>query len=894
MSNKYSPNISLRKERERQNWTHADVAEKIGLPDPHSVGRWERGVVFPGPRYRRELCRVFGKSMVELGLLKPQQDNTNDALETIPSWKIPPLPTPLIGRDQDVEEVCALLKRPDVRLVNLLGAGGVGKTSLALRVAQVMQPDFPEGGCFISLASVTDPALVLSTCAKELGLEESMSVSLIEQLKTTLQDMQFLLVLDNFEQVRWAVGDVADLLAACPGLKVLVTSRAVLNLPIEHQFLVQSLALPDLTQEEPAEDLLSYSSIALFMERLQATSPRFPITPSHVQTIAQICIRLDGLPLAIELAVPRLKLLSPQHLLERLSGGFQVLQSGAPTQPERHKTLYKTITWSYDLLDADEKWLLRRLAILIGGGTLDTIEALFMERAHPSFDVLNTLSSLLDQSLIQCVEGHGGEVRFTLLEIVRDYGLACLHQEGEFDEVQRTYALHYLALAEKAYSYLEGAQQAEWLGILDAELGNLRSALQWFVEQREGELALRFGNAFGKFCGLRGYWSEERRWLQVVLDLPEAAPPTRTRARVLRRAGHLAYRLRDLSTAHAWFEESVRLSREFGDQYNLAGALIGLGWVQHRWNDVESAERSLEESLLAARASGDQWSLANALESLGRFAYSQGDIVRARNLLEESISLSRAHLDNESLVRALSTLVSLEISSDRLPQAQALAEESFQLARDLGTRPLIALALDNLVNVAMTRGQYERALNLVSERIALAQTLGDTPTIVAMHLKLGEIALQQGESSWAFELVQESLSFFRQRADHPNMAIALGILGDIERAREHFGQAMSSYKEALSLYVKTGNKTIVARHLIHLAELCKKCCGQVEYVAHILSVAEIWRTPLPPILGNDYEKMVEWLRTQISETAFREMQSKEHAVTLEQLLSLLEPCAASK
>jgi predicted ATPase/transcriptional regulator with XRE-family HTH domain len=886
MSNKYSPNILLKKERERQNWTHADVAEKIGLPDPHSVGRWERGVVFPGPRYRRELCHLFGKSMVELGLLKAQQDNTNDSLDHTPSWKIPPLTTPLIGREQDVEEVCALLKRPDVHLVNLLGAGGVGKTSLALRVAQVVQPDFPEGGCFISLAAVTDHAFVLSTCAKELGLEETISVSLIEQLKTTLQDIQFLLVLDNFEQVRWAVRDVADLLAACPGLKVLVTSRAVLQLPIEHQFLVQPLALPDLTQQEPAEDLLSYSSIALFMERLQAISPKFPITPSNVQAIAQICIRLDGLPLAIELAVPRLKLLSPQLLLERLSGGFQVLTSGSLIQPERHKTLYKTMTWSYDLLEADEKWLLRRLAIFVGGGTLDTIEELFNECAHQPLDVLNTLSSLLDQSLVLCVEGHGGETRFTLLEIVRDYGLACLQQEGEFKEVQCTHALHYLALVEKAYPHLEGAQQAEWLSILDAELGNLRSALQWFIEQKEGELALRFGNTFGKFCGLRGYWSEERRWLQVVLDLPEAAPPTRGRARVLRRAGHLAYRFRDLSTAHAWFEESVRLSREFDDPYNLAGALVGLGWVQYRGNNIGAAEKSLEESLLAARASGDQWSLANALESLGRFTYSQGDIVKARNLLEESISLSRALLDKESLTRELKTLVALEISSDRLSQAESLAEESFQLARELGTRPLIALALDSLVEVAMACGQYERALNLVSERIALAQNLGDTPTIVAMHLKLGEIALQQGEPSWGFELVQESLGFFRQRADYPNMAIALGVLGDVQRAREHFGQAMSFYKEALSLDVKTGNKATVAKHLIHLAQLCQKC-EQIDYVAHILSVAEIWHTPLPPTLMNDYKKMVEWLRTQIDEMACKEMQSREHAMTLEQLLNLL-------
>jgi predicted ATPase len=879
----YPSNNLLKRERERRNWTHADVAEKIGLPDPHSVGRWERGVVFPGPRYRRELCRIFGKSMAELGLIRPQESNRPDDSRT---WNIPLLTAPTIGREQDVGEVCALLQRSDVRLVTLLGVGGIGKTRLALSVAQEMQPYFPDGGYFTSLASITDPALVLPTCAKELGLKESQALSPIEQLTGTLRDKQVLLVFDNFEHVRPAARDVADLLASCPGLKVLVTSRALLHLPIEHEFYVSPLEFPDFAQQMTAEDLLSYPSIALFVERVRTILPDFPITQSNLQTIAEICIRLNGLPLAIELAAPRIKALSPQRLLEQLPRRFEVLKSMLQALPERQKTSYKSMTWSYDLLNVDEKWLFRRLSIFLDGGTLDAIEELFSRRSAQTLDVLSTLSSLVDQNMVQRRELREGGIRFTMLETVRDYGLDGLHQEGEFEIVQQAHALYYLKFAEKAQMHLKGAKQEEWLKTLDAELGNLRTALQWFVDHKEGELALRFCEAFGKFCGLRGYWSEERHWLQLVLDLPETSQPTAIRALVLRRAGHLAYRFRDLPAARAWFEESVRLSQQFGDQYNLVGALSGLGRVQNRENDSSSARRSLEESVTVARAYGDKWVLANALESLGSFTYSQGDIVRARRLLEESITLSRALSDKESLSRGLTTLVSIELSLDRLPQAESLAKESFRLAKKLGTEPLIALALDSLIEVALFRSQYERAQELVNQRIALAQALGDTPTILKKRLFLGEIAVEQGNPSWALPLIQESLLFFRQQADHANTGTALEILGDIELARENFEQAKTFYKEALYLYVRTRNKKTVAKSLIRLAKLFKKR-GQTEHVVHILRVTEVWRNPVPPTFGNDYEKIVDWLRNQLGERAFLEMPFKERAITLEQLLSLL-------
>src|SRR5438132_1180810 len=688
------PNFRLREAREQRGLAHKDVADLIGLPDSHTVGRWERGESFPQPHYRQKLTHLFGKSAEELGLVKARFDELTQQSEAPPEpsesrqtpqyiWKIPHPFSSFIGREQDIVTVSNLLKRTSVHLLTLLGPGGVGKTRLSIQIANTMREHFIGGVCFVSLASIGDPMLVLPTIAQAFGMQESGSQSIIEQIKSVLRDTSFLLVLDNFEQVVTAAPLVEELLTACPGLKVLVTSRTVLNLQAEHEYPIAPLVTPDPAQLTAPGSLIQYPAVALFVQRAQTILPTFQLTQSNAQAVAKICMRLDGLPLAIELAAARIKLLPPQALLAQLAQDFQLLKSELRNLPVRQHTLYNTIKWSYDLLDEQEQ-----------------------------------------------------------------------------------------------------------------EKQNLRAALTYLIQQKEAERSLRYCEAFGKFCGLRGYWREEQYWLKTVLALPWSLEARAIRARVLRRAGHLAYRLRDLVLARSLLEESVALSRVQDDKQNLAGALVNLGWVLYRQNDISIASTLLHESVAAARVSGDRWALANALESLGRLAHFQNQTSEAHQLLQESVKLSRELGDKESLARFLTTLVSIELAQNHTPQAAALAQESFALAQELGTKPLIALVLDSLGEVALASGEYERAAQCFEERIMLARELGDRPTIAMKQLDLGEIALAKGDLTSAITYIEESLRFFREQDDIPNIAAALGVLGDIKRMQGKLSEATTLYKEA--------------------------------------------------------------------------------------------------
>ena len=491
----------------------------------------------------RALAKDVRSNLVELRhrrtVASPDQDSSERPAEpghesvllNAHSHKLPAQLTPLIGRKQEVLAVCALLQQAEVHLVTLIGTGGVGKTRLSLQIATDLLDAFADGVYFVPLAPISDPDLVVPTIAQTLGLQETRDQSLLDLLKAYLQDKHMLLLLDNFEQVVSAAGEVAALLATCPTLKVLVTSREVLHVQAELEFAVPPLAMPDPKRLPDLVTLSQYEAVALFIERAQAARPEFQLTNANAPVVAEICARLDGLPLAIELAAARSKLLPPQALLARLGQRLQLLTSSTRDVPARQQTLRKTIQWSYDLLTAQEQHLFCRLAVFVGGCTLESVEAVSAALGEATLPVLDGVASLLDKNLLHHAAQEGEELRLLMLETIREFGWEALAESGEREATQAAHAAYYLALAEEAELALGGPQQLLWLERLEREYDNLRAALHWLrlqgssagVGGEAAELALRLETALSWFWIVRGYQNDgRRRPRRQFLDLEQA------------------------------------------------------------------------------------------------------------------------------------------------------------------------------------------------------------------------------------------------------------------------------------------------------------------------------------------------------------------------------------
>jgi predicted ATPase/DNA-binding NarL/FixJ family response regulator/transcriptional regulator with XRE-family HTH domain len=764
-----------------------------------------------------------------------------------PMWNVPEPTKSLIGREEPLAKVCKLLRGPHARLITLTGPGGIGKTRLALQVAREVRERFVDGTCFVSLTNLHDHTFVVPTIAKELGIREGGDSPLIESVKVALKQKHFLLLLDNFEHMLEASTQLLELLAACPHLKMVVTSRARLRGLAERgdeaRFVLHEL------------DALSQDgAIALFEQRARVARGTFEITSATLPLVTEICERLDKLPLAIELAAARLGPLSAQDLLARLKHHPQDAMENIfidldRTVSDRQRSLYNTIGWSYHFLHPGEQRLFRRLAVFAGGCSLDALEAMSDALDQDSSHVWQDVESLLDKNLLRSRE-RKGEVRLYLFETIREYGLGLLKANGEEEITRRTHAHCYVRLAEEAAAHLKGEQQTGWLEKLEREVKNLRAALNWLIVHNEAEQALLLCSALWCFWQLYGYWSEGRRWLETALALPTTAFPTAARARALYTAGDLAYYQDDTGVARALLEESAQLCRTLGDNRTLGLALGTLGVLMHEPGTHATAHAMLDESEKLCRTLDNPWELAYVLRRKAQHYMQDGYLRQAIDYLREGLVLAKKLGDRSLAANTLGTLGETAARQGDILQASAYNRESLSFAREINNKHLLANALNNLDYFSALQGEPTLASNAL-DALKLSRELGDQLLINRSLNTLGYAALHQ----------------------------------------RNLPQAMVWYREGLSHAIEWDNKAAIGWNLYGLA-LVAEAEEQHAQAARLFGAVEACldiNADMTPAERAEYTRVFERVRAHLGTKSFAAIRREGQALTPAQILVAPRP-----
>ncbi len=673
---------------------------------------------------------------------------------------LPHLTSTLTGRSREVEEIQSILIRPEVRLLTLTGAPGIGKTRLALEAATALQGEFPDGVSFVTLGPLTDPGLVLAAMAHALQLGTAGRQPLLERLERHLRNRRTLLVLDNFEHLLAAAPQLTQLLKATSHLKLLVTSRIALELSGEHRLIVLPLAVPPALENRrltltAAQLQERYSAVDLFIKRARAVKPGLVLNDAAVAVIGEICRKLDGLPLAIEFVAARAANFTPQELLAQLVNHFPLKAGGTRDLPLRHLSLWHALDWSYSLLSPDDQQLLQKLSVFLGGCTLEAIRAVCESGPNDTGPIFDRITTLLNNSLLQQQEGDGGNSRFEMFETVREYALSQLNASGEAQMVQQRHAAYYLGLAQAAEKEWDGPAEWEWLRRLIQVRDNLRAALRWAIDTPDVEVALKLNAALFSFWTTCSSLSEARNWLEAALALPrpDDAPELITvEAKVLNVAGYVAAETFDNETSYRYFERALALYRKLNDRRGIAWSIRGCAFVEMQRDEYEAAGNLLNESLKVCESSRDEWGLAWSMYALAFLKLAQGDLPASQTSLEEALAQLRRQNMLFGIFRALLALGYTIFEQGDVSGAAQLFREALLLNRETPLLTIISYGLEGLGAVLAEQGLVLQAARLWGAAETMREVTGQRrlPVFQRTYDRVLSAATSKvGASEWA-------------------------------------------------------------------------------------------------------------------------------------------------
>ncbi len=796
----------------------------------------------------------------------------------------------LVGREREIQDGLLLLQCPDVRLLTLTGIGGVGKTRLAQALVEKARSSFADGALSISLASLKHPDLLIATLLQELGAQEELEQSPHATLCAFLLAKHLLLFLDNFEQIVAGAPLLIDLLEHCPSLKMLVTSRETLRVRDEYVCQVRPLPLPDLASPAGPAKLPDNPALQLFVQRVQFMQPALPLTEDTLRAMAEICVRLDGIPLAIELAAVRCQLFSPQALLQRLEHRLHILTHNMRDLPLRQQTLRNTLAWSYDLLSDEEQRLFRCLAIFSGGCTLEAAECVCGGRA----DFLDVLTSLLEKNLLQRDASSSGETRLRMLETIREYGQECLQASADYREIQHLHAACYLRLAEQAEAYLAEPEGSIWLQRLGAEIDNIRQALNWWKARGEDEKILRVGSALKHFWLRNGYGREGYHWMKEALPtLP--ANMVQLRAKALLTISILAPYAGQSAQRTTFCRESLHLFQELQDRRGIAETLHELGHAASGQGKYAEAQQLHAESLALWQEIRDQQGVANAKLALAQALHAQSTHHEAYTLGQESLQLFKDLNNRRGIAQVLSLLAFIAGYYQEHPKAIALAEESLHILKAEGQAWEVAAQLHYVAELALRQNNGERALACAEESLCISQRVGNREAMARAHHLLAQIQWRRQGNTVSRPLLEQSLALYEELDNQEGIALVLLNMAQEALQHKRYQTARTLLERCFQILAQQENKPALIENLAALAHLAA-AEGRPDWTIHLMAASDALREAIgrpPRPLKDAYRRIATLVATPPDEKSFARIWAEGRAMTPQQAFALGVPAVSS-